>query len=387
VIGLIPNTADVVIIGSGAAGLSTAYYLAQKGVTDLVIFERDRQAGGHSTGRCAGGFRHQFATRINVELSKLSMNLFAGLAEETGCAFDLNFCGYLFGLTVRDDLDAFEAAVALQRESGIAAQWLTAREVREMLPRVRLDDLVAGTYYGRDGLIGVDGVIKGWLGAIKRAGIRLFENTAVVDIGAHNGKIIYVDTTQGRIDTPAVVNAAGPWAGQIGKMVRADLPVKPVMQQLLVTSAIQWMTKDFPVVILPAEGLGLHREGNGLLTGLHRTEDSGGDTPEVDIDWENRHCEQLLKRIPALEETEVESSWAGFYAITPDLHPILGEVPFVKGFFCINGFSGHGFMHSPACGLLLSEVILDGKAHSLDIAPLRIERFYRGENAIEFYQI
>lgn len=384
---MLPKTADIVVVGSGAMGLSTAYQLVKKGFTNVVILERDALAGGHSTGRCAGGFRHQFATRINVELSQLSLKMLADFPAELECQFEMDYCGYLFALTAQDDIPAFENSVRLQQELGIATQWLDSAAIGKMLPQIRLDNVVGGTFYAQDGLVEVGGVIQGWLAALERRGVRVLKANPVVDIGVHNGRIAYVDTNQGRIHTPVVVNAAGPWASRLGAMVGVDLPVKPVAQQLLLLGQIPWVTRDFPVVIFPAEGLGLHREGNGLLTGLHREEAGVCEAPEVDPEWENRHCEQLLQRVPGLEDAEIASSWAGLYEMTPDLHPILGSVPEVEGFFCINGFSGHGFMHSPACGLLLSEEIIDGRAHSLDIASLHIGRFGKEKGQTEFYRI
>ncbi|HEY9062650.1 MAG TPA: FAD-binding oxidoreductase [Pseudobacteroides sp.] len=386
---MLPKTADVVIIGSGAMGLSTAYHLALNGYSNIVVLERDSYPGGHSTSRCAGGFRHQFATEINILLSKLSNEMFLRYRDEMDCKAVLNSCGYMFVLTGNDNVEAFKSAMTIQHRLGIETQWITVEDIREKIPRVSLEDVVAATYYQMDGLIDVGNVMNAHISAVNRLGIKLLVDTSVLDIGVRNGRIDHVITSKGNISTPIVVNAAGARSAQICRMMQIDLPVKPVQQQLFVTSELPWVSEDFPVVIFPAEGIGFHKEGKGLLSGLHKPEvENESLNLSVDTDWEMVHCEKLIERIPSIEDSKIISSWAGFYEMTPDLHPIIGRMPWIEGLFCITGFSGHGFMHSPACGLLVSEEIIYGKAKTLDITSLRIERFHNaGEKTTEFYKI
>lgn len=386
---MLPDKADIIIIGSGAMGLSTAYNLALHGCSNIVVLEGDSFPGGHSTGRCAGGFRHQFSTEINIMLSKMSFRLLQDFKDQMLCNTKVDNCGYMFVLTENDDIDGFKNAVLLQRKLGVDTKWLEPEEIRKRIPMVNLKDVVASTYNELDGLIDVGNIINLYINAINRMGVKLFVDTQVLDIEISKGRISHVVTSKGNIKTSVVVNAAGPWSMEIGKMVQVDLPVKPVRQQLFVTSELNWITKDFPVVIFPYEGIGFHKEGKCLLSGLNKDgTDKLSMNPSVDTDWELYHCEKLIERIPDTEDSQVISSWAGFYDMTPDLHPIIGRIPGIEGFYCITGFSGHGFMHSPACGLLLSEEILYGKAKSLDISSLYVNRFNHSEKkSAEFFRI
>jgi sarcosine oxidase subunit beta len=379
---MIPKNADIVIIGGGAMGISTAFYLARKGCANIVVLEREDYMGGHTTSRSSGGFRHQFSTKINIELSQISLSLLRAFKTGYPYEIDLDLCGYMFLLTTEDKTGDIKKAIALQQQLGVGTQWQSPDEIKRRLPMMNLEDVVGGTFCQEDGLINPSSVVDGYLQAARSLGTRFCTNVEVVDILLHKNQVQGIATSKGKINTHIVVNAAGPWAYQIGNMVKITLPIIPGHQQLLVTSPLGWVSKDFPVVIFLDEGLGFHKEGKGLLTGLNKPGKTTSKTiTNIDPDWEAFHCQKAINRIPALAEARVISRWAGYYEMTPDLHPIIGNIPPINGFYCIAGFSGHGFMHSPACGLLLSEEIIEGSAHTLDISPLKPERFYK-ENGL-----
>jgi sarcosine oxidase subunit beta len=167
-------------------------------------------------------------------------------------------------------------------------------------------------------------------------------------------------------------------------MAEVDVPIEPLRRQIAVTGPIPELSPDFPFVIDFDRSLYFHREGDGLLTGMSNPNEEVSFDQSVDADWELEHFEAALNRLPLLERASVASRWAGLYEVSPDAHPILGRIPRVEGFHCIGGFSGHGFMHGPACGLLLAEEILDGGAHTLDISSLHIDRFENGSSIVEY---
>jgi sarcosine oxidase subunit beta len=167
-------------------------------------------------------------------------------------------------------------------------------------------------------------------------------------------------------------------------MVGIEIPVVPVRRQIAVTAPVPGLPPDFPFVIDFEKNLYFHREGPALLTGMSNANEPPSFNQQVDREWELVHFEAAMARMPLLENVGLSSRWAGLYEVSPDAHPILGRVPELEGFYLINGFSGHGFMHGPACGLLLAEEILDGKARSLDITPLRLSRFREGKPILEF---
>ncbi len=372
------------IIGGGVMGASTAYHLAKKGCKDVVLLERNLLFGQEATGKCAGGIRYQFATEVNVRLSLVSLPMLDRFEEDLGQPIDLRRCGYLFLLTDERDVASFRAQIAMQRRLGARTELLDGGEVRARLPLMRLDDVLAGSWNPDDGLADPNGVVQGYISGARRLGAECLNETEVVGIRVVNGRVCAVQTSRGSIATRVVVNAAGPWAGQVGVMAGVEVPVVPVRRQIAVTTPIPQLPADFPFVIDFAQNLYFHREGPGLLTGMSNLNEKVGFDQRVDHDWELVHFAAAVQRMPLLGDVGISSRWAGLYEVTPDAHPILGRVPEVEGFYCIAGFSGHGFMHGPVCGLLLAEEVLDGRAHTLDIDSLRLSRFREGRLITEY---
>jgi len=244
--------------------------------------------------------------------------------------------------------------------------------------------VLAATWYPQDGLADPNSVVQGYLAGARRLGVKCLAGVEVTGIQVDGGRVRAVQTSQGEIAASAVVNAAGPWAAQIGEMAGLDIPVVPVRRQIFVTTPIPEIPPDFPFVIDFARSLYFHREGPNILTGMSNPDEPPGFDQRVDPEWELEHIDAVMARMPLLEEAGISSRWAGLYEVTPDAHPILGRAPEVEGFFCIVGFSGHGFMHGPICGLLLAEEILDGRAHTLDISSLNLGRFREGKLILEY---
>ena len=379
-----PTTADVVTIGGGVMGASTAYHLALKGCKNVVLLERNSFFGMEATGKCAGGIRYQFDTEINIKLSRISLPMLDRFEEELGQAIDIRKCGYLFVLTREGDVAEFKRQVALQNSLGACTQWLDGDEVRRRLPLMHYPDALGGTWNPDDGLADPSCVVQGYVSGARRQGAQCLTDTEVTGIHTASGHVRAVETRQGIIETPIVVNAAGPWAGQMGRMAGVDVPVVPVRRQIAVTTPLREVPPDFPFVIEFTPSLYFHREGPGLLTGMTNHDEPVSFNQGVDTEWELIHLETACKRMSLLEHAGISSRWAGLYENTPDAHPILGATDELAGFYCITGFSGHGFMHGPVCGLLLAEEILEGKTHTLDVSPLRQSRFHGGPTAREY---
>ena len=375
----VPRRADAVVVGGGVMGASTAYHLACRGVEDVVLLEREPFFGQMSTGQCAGGIRHQFSTEINIRLSEESIRIMERFPDELDQEVGLRFCGYLFLLTREEDLSTFRENVDLQHRLGIDTRWLEPAELASRVPLLDLDGVLAGTIYDRDGLADPSSVVQGYIKGARREGVTLLTDTEATGLHTSGRRITGVETPAGTIETPVVVNACGAWAPQLGRMVGVDIPIQPIRRQVVVTAPIPQLPADFPFVIYFADSLYFHPEGEGILTGQSNNSETPGYKLDVDAEWEARHMEAAVARFPLLAEAGFLTHWAGLYEVTPDAHPILGAVPDVEGFHVMAGFSGHGFMHGPVAGLLMAEEIVDGRAHTVDIDPFRIDRFARGD--------
>lgn len=370
----LPSTADVVIIGGGVMGASTAYHLAARGHKNILLLERDRFFGQGATGRCAGGVRYQFATEVNIRLSLESLPMLDRFEDEIGQAIDFQKSGYLFLLNNEADVAKFKNNVALQHRLGVMTDWLDGDEIRRRLPMMRLDDISAGAFNADDGIVDPNGVVMGYINAARRLGVTALNDVSVTGINIEGGKVIGVETSTGKVSAPVVVNCAGPWAGLIGTMAGVEIPITPIRRQMLTTTPLPEIPKDFPFVIDFAQSLYFHREGEGLLTGMSNPGEAPGLDQSVDPEWEMVNLDAAIQRMPMLERAGLVAHWAGLYEVTPDAHPIFGETP-VTGFYICSGFSGHGFMHGPVSGKLMAEFILDGGAKTVDVSMLNLGRF------------
>jgi len=378
------KTADVVIIGGGIMGASTAFHLARRGCSNVVLLEAGEMFGLGSTGLNAGGIRYQFATSVNIELSKLSIDMMERFADDMDQQVGLRRCGYLFMLDDAADLEQFRRNVALQNAHGVPSRIVSVDDIAALAPEVELDGIIGGSWCPRDGLVDPNGLLQGYVSNARRLGATLLTDSAVTGVEVVGDGIRRVKTRALEVEAPIVVIAAGPWSGQVGAMAGVDLPIQPIRRQIAVTSAIEGLRPDFPFVIDFSQALYFHREGPGILTGMSNRDEPPAFDTSVDEEWRLRHLERAMERLPLLTDAEISAEWAGLYEVTPDDQPILGKLPDTEGLFVCAGFSGHGLMHGPATGLLMAEEILDGGATTIDIDPLRWERFGRGVEVGEY---
>jgi sarcosine oxidase subunit beta len=379
----LPKTAEIIIIGGGVMGASTAYHLAKRGVKDILLVEKDQFFGQGATGRCAGGVRYQFSTEVNIKLSQASLPMLERFEDEIGQPIDYNKWGYLFLLTKEKELEVFKRNVELQHSLGIETEWLDSNEIRRKLPMMNLDDVIGGTNHSKDGVVDPNGVVMGYINATTRLGARVHSGVEVDGISVDGGKITGISTQLGNVSAPIVVNATGPWAGVVSEMAGIAIPLTPLRRQWLTTTPIPDLPPDFPFVIDFTQSLYFHREGEGLLTGMSNPEEIPGLNQNIDHDWEITHLDAAMSRLPLLGHAGVVSRLAGLYENTPDAHPIYGKTT-IDGFYIVTGFSGHGFMHGPVSGLLMAEIILDGEATTVDVSMLDLARFDEGRLIHEY---
>ncbi len=372
----LPATADVVVVGGGAVGVSAAYHLAAAGVGSVVLLEREAAFGTGSTGRCAGGFRHQFSSRVNVELSLASIPLITGFSATHGLPLDVVQDGYLFLVRDADAWPAFEAAAGMQRALGVPVELLDADGAARLVPGLEVDGVVGATYCALDGIADPSGLTLGYATAARRAGAMLRTGVSVDRILTSDGHVDGVATDGGTIRAPVVVDAAGPWAGLLARTAGVDLPLEPIPRVVLVTGAFPGVPARRTLVVDATSTFYFHREGDGVLMGMG----DPAEQPSFDTRVDERFvAEELLptaiRVFPSLAEAAIAHRWVGLYEMTPDRHPILGTVPGTDGLLLADGFSGHGFQHAPIVGKLLAEIVVEGTARTVDISSLGLDRF------------
>ncbi len=378
-----PKTVDIVIIGGGVMGASAAYHLAKRGAGKILLLEKESHFGTGATGRCAGGVRYQFSTEINVQLSLHSLPMIERFKEEIGQDPGYHKYGYLLVATNEKEVQAFKQNVAMQNRLGVQTELLSGDEVRRRLPLMRFDDALAGTFHHKDGTADPNSIVMGYVTAAQKMGVTALTGVEVIGVTVSGGEVRSVKTNLGEVEARVVLNTAGPWSGLISAMAGVQIPITPLRRQMFTTNPLKEVPEDFPFVIDFAQSLYFHREGEGLLVGMSNPNETPGFDQNVDEDFELVNLEAAIARMPLLEKASRASHWAGLYEVTPDAHPIYGATE-VKGFLLCTGFSGHGFMHGPISGKLMSEFILDGKFSSVDVSMLDLKRFEEGRLIKEY---
>ena len=375
--------ADVVVVGCGILGASVAYHLAkrQAGLRVLVL-EKEKSPCTGSTPLSAGGIRAQFTTEVNIRLSNWAIAFYETMSDELECHFDFEQHGYLLLTTEEETAARFRLNVELQRSLGVPVEVLEPAAIKARWPHLETSDLALGTFSGKDGYADPYEATMGFYQATRRmqnsGGVEFRFATPVTGIHHEGGRVSGVSTERGEITAPWVIDCAGPWLREVGQLAGLDLQAEPVRRCLWNTEPFDQIKGKIPLTIDMDTGFYTRSESGGLMLGLANAKEPAGFNPILDDEWLEVVIERALLRIPCLEHAEVNRGWAGHYSITPDHLPILGEVPWLKGFVSCGGFSGHGFMHAPPAGLLMAEIVCEGEAKTIDISALGIERFRGG---------
>ena len=331
--------ARIVVAGAGAIGAGVAYHLALRGARDVVLVDRGEVASG-STAKAMGGVRQQFSTEPEVRLARDSIRFF----EELGPPFFLQV-GYLFLATTEAGLAELEERMELQRSLGVPV------ERADVPAGIRDDDVLGAVVCWRDGVADPPAVTRELVRRAVELGVELREGEDARDL-----------------DRDVLVVAAGPWSGEL-----VELPIRPLARQLLETEPLE-LPERLPMVVEAETGFHFRRRGERIVIAMADTAPRWGTDTTVDESVFDDRLERLAHRYPAAAGTRIDRAWAGLYDMTPDAHPIVGRI--ADGIYAGCGFSGHGFMQSPAVGAALAELILDGET-SYDLSPFALDRFER----------
>ncbi|HSB41928.1 MAG TPA: FAD-dependent oxidoreductase [Methylomirabilota bacterium] len=374
------QTADVVIIGAGILGGSVAYHLLERAPgLRVVVLEKEAEAGTGATAKATGGVRFQFSTAANVRLTQLSYRYFTHDREILGCSVDFVRHGYLFVTTDGATLEQCRRNVEVQRELGVPSELLAPPDIQPHLACLVTGDLLGGTFCADDGSADPHSLLAGFLAVARSRGLRLLTGEPVTAVLKSGERVTGVRTPRGEWAAPIVIDCAGPHADEIGALAGVDIPSRPYRRQVMVTEPLPVLPPAFPLIVDLDTGFYVHRQGMSavLMGGTDKDIKPGHDTT---VDWEafGAVFRAAALRVPPLAEARVMRAYAGVRDLTPDYHGILGPAAQAPGFHVACGFSGHGFMHAPAIGILMAEMLLDGRAVSMDISPLSLDRFAAG---------
>lgn len=372
----LPTRAQVVVVGGGVIGTSVAFHLAEAGVRDVLLLERD-QLGAGSTCKAAGGVRAQFADRINIELGARSLEAFGRFARRPGQDIDLHRVGYLFLLSTPEQVAGFERDVALQNALGVRSWMIEPAEAARRCPLIDTAGLLAAAFSPDDGHCTPESVVLGYAAGARRLGATVRTGVAVTGLDVLGDEVRTVRTTHGDIAAGAVVCAAGAWSRAVGEWAGVTLPVTPLRRQVLCTEPIPELPPELPFTIDFGTTFYFHREGRGLLLGMSDPDQEPGFHLDYSADWLPRLGAAIGARAPRLLEVGLGDGWAGLYEDTPDHNALIGRAVAPANFLYATGFSGHGFLQGPAVGEVVRDLYL-GQRPVVDVGPLAAGRFDGG---------
>lgn len=389
----LPPTASTVIVGGGIVGVACAFFLADRGEEDVVVLERSKLGSGTTKGGL-GGIRHQFTDELDVRLSLMSTEFWREFASFTGSAHEFEENGYLFLAETAQGLTQLRAPLPLYERLGVSVEMLDRAQIEDLVPGIRTDDLAGGRLCPRDGYGDPQTALAGFAAGALLGGVRFFEDTEVTEIRREGDHVTGVSTSRGDISAERVLLATGCWTSSLAATAGVGIPIWPYARSIMESQPIPQLI-GIPLVIEWESGFHFRpKDGRQRFAMPNLTTDGGIEKGpaappasfdglaypplEVPASLEPWVRARAAWRHPALAELEITSRWSCYYEMTPDDHPVVGRIPEVEGLYVAAGFSGHGFMHTPAIAQLVVEEMLDGKATTLDISDLSLERFRSG---------
>jgi len=389
----LPPTASTVIVGGGIVGAACAFFLTDRGEADVVLLERDALGSGTTKGGM-GGIRHQFTDELDVRLSLLATEFWREFGSFTGSAHEFEERGYLFLAETPAGLAQLKAPLPLYERLGLPVEMLDRDQIGDLVPGIRTDDLAGGRICSRDGYGDPLAALAGFAAGALLGGVRIFEGTPVERLMREGDRVTGVRTAKGDVRAERVLLATGCWTAQLAATAAVPVPIWPYPRSVMESQPIPQLV-GIPMVIEWESGFHFRpKEGRQRFAMPNLTTDGGvekgpGAPPpsfeslafpplDVPVSLEPWVRARAAWRHPAFADLDITSRWSCYYEMTPDDHPVVGRVPEVEGLYIAAGFSGHGFMHTPAIAQLVVEEMLDGHATTLDISDLSLERFRSG---------
>lgn len=368
------NKANIVIIGAGISGLSTAYNLAKKGMKDIVVIDKSFITSG-STGRCGAGVRQQWGTKLNCILAKKSIEFFTTANQELGYEKDIEFKqeGYLILSTSKEEDEVFKKNVEVQNSIGIPSKILTVEEALEIVPHLNKDAFTSASFCKTDGHVNPFLMSEAYYLAARKLGVKFYFYEEVLKIEVNDNKITKVITDKHEFSTDKVVNAAGGFSHEVGEMVGIDLPTFSENHEILVTEPTKRM--QGPMVMSFSKNIYCQQVPHGSFL-MGRSNPEALKNHDISSSWQflDEMAKTVCHILPEVGKLRVVRTWGGSYNVSPDHQPIISDIDELPGFYVACGYSGHGFMFAPITGILLSQMILNEELEDY-AKDLNIKRF------------
>jgi len=366
------QSSDVIVVGAGIMGASIAWHLAERGLR-VTVLERESAPAMGSTGKSAAGVRVQFTTEANIRLSMYSLPFYRSFKERLGYDVGYSDIGYLL-VVPHERWEQHLESVELQRSLGAPVEVFSPEDAQRFVP-FSTEGVAGATYGPWDGVIDPHMATHAWVSMGRGSGVdfRFGSEVTSVERTAENWRI---GTDESTYEAPYVVNAAGAWSGALGGFAGLDVPVGPKRIQIFLSAPIT-DERTYPLTIDTATGVYVRSEGDRVLFGLDNLKQDFGFTEGIDPEWLETVLLKGVDRFPWWEDlgVDMKGSWWGYYGVSPDNSPIIGPHPGVEGWIDACGFSGHGIMHAPVTGLAVSEIIVDGQSHTVDVSLFGHDRF------------
>ena len=384
---MVKKNAEAVIIGGGVMGCSILYNLANKGMRDVLLFEKDVLCSG-STGKSQAILRMHYSNPVTTSMAWESLNIFQNFEQILGHVSGYVKTGYVV-LTDREDSQALKDNVDMQKQLGVETSEVNREELREIAPMLNADDAVGIAYEPQSGYADPYLVSMGYSQAARDLGAEIYVGNEITKIIVSNGRVKAVVTNEGVVETSNVIIAAGPWSSKVLGGLGIDVPLETYRHQIIMVHRPSQLALSHPAVGDVIQGFSFRPDSVDLtLIGIREDlDDLDSYNQGVDENTAEEAIGKLIKRIPPMSEGYFRGGWAGLFTVTPDWHPILDKIPDIDGLYCSIGFSGHGFKLSPMVGLCMAELITEGTATSLDISSLRLSRFENGNTLGSKYRL
>jgi sarcosine oxidase subunit beta len=376
------KTSDIVIVGGGIIGTACGYYLSRAGLK-VTLYDRGFLCSG-STGRCIGGIRQQFTSPGSIGLMMESVEHFRNMTEELGTDVYWHNGGYLFLAHDQARKDAFLKNIAVQQRAGLKdVRWIDAYECKQVAPGLDTDGLLGGTYCPSDGQAYPFAVVNGYARKIMEMGgqVHVFaEVTGILSFGGRVNGVMLADGSQHHAGM--VLNAAGPWSKEVGRLAGIEIPVEPERHEALITEGVEYLNIPMLVDYRADGGYFQQYKHNGQFIGCYSpVPNVPGHSQDSTFEFIHEMPKRMLKLVPGLGKIKVIRQWAGSYENTPDGNPILDRTG-LDGYYVVAGMCGHGFMLGPAMGRVAADFIKSGDKKT-PYPEFALERDYRNQEAMK----